>query len=454
MTKERKLFGTDGIRGIANRDLTAELTLKVGRAAAEFLVSDKSRKGRIIVGRDPRPSGDFIESAIIAGILSSGHNVLRAGIITTPAVALLTKVLNLDGGIVISASHNPLDDNGIKFFSKEGQKLTDEQEKLMEDYILGQEMLDNNKYPTGADVGRCFNMDDACEVYLNHVLKDLHLNLEGLRIAVDCANGSPSVVIPDALKRVGADVVSFNTNTSGEDINQNCGSTHPEALRRIVFESNADIGFSYDGDGDRVIACDGMGRILDGDVIMAFCALKMFEKGLLKNNCLVTTVMANMGLEKALKHYGITVYKTAVGDRYVLEKMAEVGAILGGEQSGHIIFKDLSPTGDGLVSTLRFLWLIVETGCEINEIHKIVRKYPQVLKNVPVKDKTKIMNSEFVKRSILDVENQLKGDGKVVVRPSGTEPVIRVMVEAKTEEIARSFVDKLSEIISRYHESN
>lgn len=449
MGDRRKLFGTDGIRGIANRDLTAELSLKVGRAAAKFLVPNQSRKGKIIVGKDTRPSGDFIESALIAGILSNGHDVLRAGIVTTPAVALLTKVLGLDGGIVISASHNPLDDNGIKFFAREGQKLTDEQEKSIEDYILGQEIY-NSSYPTGLKVGRCIDLDDATDIYLDYVLKNFNLNLNTLRIALDCANGSSSVLVPRALERLGAKVISFNTNTSGEDINQNCGSTYPQTLKKIVIESGADIGFSYDGDGDRVIACDSMGRILDGDVIMAFCALKMFEKGLLKNNCMVTTIMANMGLDKILQPYGIKIYKTDVGDRYVLEKMIEVGAILGGEQSGHIVFRDLSPTGDGLISTLRFLELIIKSNYDISEIHKIIKKYPQVLKNIPVEDKTKIINSEYIKKNISEAESWLGGNGKIVVRPSGTEPVIRIMVEATTVEVAQDVVDKLSSIILNY----
>jgi len=279
----RKLFGTDGIRGIANKDLTAELSIKVGRAGAKFLVPD-GKRGKIIIGKDTRPSGDFIESALIAGILSSGSDVVKAGIISTPAIALLTKILNLDGGIVISASHNPLDDNGIKFFGKGGQKLTDEQEKAIEEYILDP-TFENNLFPLGTGVGRCTSLDNACDIYLDYILKSFDLSLEGLKIAVDCANGSSSPLVPAALERVGAEVISFNTELSGENINKNCGSTYPDTIKRIVIESGVDIGFSYDGDGDRVIACDSGGRILDGDDIMAFCALNMFEKRKLKNNC-------------------------------------------------------------------------------------------------------------------------------------------------------------------------
>ena len=442
MKNLRKLFGTDGIRGVANKDLTAELALKAGKAGAKFLIAD-GRKGKIIVGKDPRPSGDFIESALVAGILSSGHDVLRTGIISTPAVALLVKILDLDGGIMISASHNPLGDNGIKFFSKGGLKLTDEQEKNIEHYMLMIDGADNSINPTGTNVGRCSDLNDACDIYLNYIIENFNIDLKGLKIAVDCANGSCSVIVPKALNKLGAEVLSFNTGVTGENINDNCGSTHPEHLQKIVLKSRADIGFSYDGDGDRVIACDSKGRILNGDVIMALCAIGMSKNGKLKNNYVVTTIMANMGFDIAMEQEGIKVYKTEVGDRYVLEKMLAEDCALGGEQSGHIIFKDLSTTGDGLISTLEFLEMIINNNYNIDEIHKVIPEYPQILKNVKVKNKKEIMNCNYVKVKIAEIEEKLKGDGRIVVRPSGTEPVVRVMAEAKTLKMAEEAVDEL-----------
>src|SRR4030042_6006515 len=275
----RKLFGTDGIRGVANKELTAELALKVGRAGAKYLVPE-GKRGKIIIGRDPRPSGDFIESALISGILSGGHDVFRAGIITTPAIALLAKILDMDGGVVISASHNPLNDSGIKFFGSGGQKLTDYQEKAIEDYILDEDI--ENTLPVGTGVGRFKTMDNAVDIYLDYIFKYFSIDLKGYRIAIDCANGSSSILVTRALKELGAEVLDFNVDLSGENINKNCGSTHPEALKKMVLENRVDIGFSYAGDGDRVISCDSSGRILDGASMIAFCALDMKRNGNLR----------------------------------------------------------------------------------------------------------------------------------------------------------------------------
>ncbi|MHB1347860.1 MAG: phosphohexomutase domain-containing protein, partial [Candidatus Humimicrobiaceae bacterium] len=349
----RKLFGTDGIRGLANKELTPELVLRIGKAVSGFLTKE-GQKGKILIGKDSRPSGDFLEASLAAGILSSGNDVYSAGILSTPAIAFLTKKLNMDGGIVISASHNPLEDNGIKIFKSGGVKLSDSQEKLLEDYILSDNDEIDGK-PLGLDVGRFFNMVNPLEIYIDHIKKEFDLDLNKLKIAVDCANGATSVAVPKVLSMFNADVISFNTDIKSGLINKNCGSTHPEVLKQIMKESKADIGFSYDGDGDRVIACDKKGRIFDGDVMMAFCAINMKNHGILKNDCVVTTIMANYGFEKAMEEQGIKVYKTDVGDRYVLEKMIETKSILGGEQSGHLIFKHFSHIGDGLVSTLIFL---------------------------------------------------------------------------------------------------
>lgn len=440
------LFGTDGIRGVANKELTAELALKVGKAGAKYLVPVGER-GKIVVGRDPRPSGDFIENALMSGILSAGHDVLRAGIITTPAVALLTKILNVDGGVVISASHNPLGDNGIKFFGRGGQKLTDYQEKAIEDYILNGDV--ENTLPVGAGVGRFKAMDDAVDIYLDYIFKYFSIDLKGYRIAVDCANGSSSILVTRALKELGAEVLDFNVDLSGENINKNCGSTHPEVLKKRVLENRVDIGFSYDGDGDRVISCDSSGRILDGDSMIAFCALDMKRNGNLRNNCIVTTIMANRGFCNAMKDSGIKVYKTKVGDRYVLEKMIEVDCTLGGEQSGHIIFKDISPTGDGLISTLEFLKVVLADKNKISEIYDIFPRYPQLLENIKVEDKSKIMSSIMLKEKIAEMEKVLGEEGRIVLRPSGTEPVIRVMVEAKTMDMVNDVVNQLSAVIEK-----
>ena len=440
----RRLFGTDGIRGLANRELTAELALKVGRAGAKFL-TNKGSRGRIIIGRDPRPSGDFLKNALSAGILSSGHDVIDAGIITTPAVALIANIMNLDGGVVISASHNPLEDNGIKLFGKNGQKLSDIQEKEIEDYIADD--LANNSLPLGIDVGRYEYLEDAPKAYLDRVCGKYDMDLKGLKIVLDCANGASSILAGRALERFGPDVVIYNTGLTGENINDNCGSTHPEELKKLVATETADIGFAYDGDGDRVISCDSKGNILDGDSIIAFCALDMVKNNKLKNNKLVTTIMANMGFEKLMNENGIEVEKTPVGDRYVLERMLEIDSVLGGEQSGHIIFKDISPTGDGIISTLEFLNAIVKSGYDINKIYGLVPRFPQHLENIRVTDKNKIMECEEVRAKVMEMEGFLGGKGRIVLRPSGTEPLIRIMVEAEQQDLVNQVIGELSRVI-------
>jgi phosphoglucosamine mutase len=444
MNDLRRLFGTDGIRGLANRELTAEMALKVGRAGSRFLAGDKKR-GRIIIGRDPRPSGDFIKCALSSGILSSGCNVIDAGIMTTPAVALLVKLLDLDGGVVISASHNPLEDNGIKFFARKGQKLSDTQEKEIEDYITGDPKEDI--LPVGTGVGRIEVVEDAENIYLDYVCKQFDMDLNGLNIVIDCANGASSILAQHALARLGANVIPYNTDLTGDHINENCGSTHPQGLKKMVLKEKAHLGFAYDGDGDRVIACDGKGNILDGDSIIAFCAIDMAKKGMLKKRTIVTTVMANMGFNKLMAEHDIEVLKTPVGDRYVLEKMLETGSSLGGEQSGHIIFTDLSPTGDGIISSLEFLNALIRSKYDINLIYELVPRFPQELKNIRVKDKKGIMQSEDIRAKVLEMEDYLGGKGRIVLRPSGTEPLIRVMVEAEDQELVDHVIGEFSRII-------
>lgn len=443
----RKMFGTDGIRGIANRDLTAELSIKIGRAASRFLTSKK--KAKIIVGRDPRPSGDMLSKALIAGILSEGSDVLDAGILPTPSLALLIRLLETDGGIVITASHNPLEDNGIKLLAKGGKKLSDAQESSVEEFILEEE-VNPDRLPLGNDLGRYIFLDDANKIYIDHLLKQFDLDLSGLKIVLDCANGASSILAPNILKLFNADVLSFNTDISGKEINRGCGSTHPELISKLVRDNMANIGFSYDGDGDRVIACDSKGRILDGDYILAFCARRLKSKGQLKNNCVITTIMANMGLDKFLEEENISIEKTGVGDRYVLERMQATGSVIGGEQSGHIIFSDISTAGDGIISTLEFLNSIIDTGYDFDNIFDILKKYPQIIKNVKVRDKDSLLHDKAIAGKIKEIEKGLGSEGRVVVRPSGTEPLVRIMVEAVNADKANSTVRDIYKIIRKY----
>jgi len=480
MKNLRQLFGTDGIRGVANRDLTPEFVLKVGKAGARFLSTD-SKDRKIIVGRDTRPSGDYISSALISGLLSSGVNVLDAQIMPTPGVALLTKLLDADGGIVISASHNPVQDNGIKFFGKAGKKLTDDQEKAIEDFILGEQKektsvatsagdikhIENSShlqpgtqvhhnqdsYPHDKNdlgVGRNTVLENAYELYTGYLSNFFNLDLSSIKIAIDCANGAAGRLAPMVFESFGAKVISFNTDFSGENINRECGATHPEFISGATVQSGAQLGFAYDGDCDRVIACDSRGKIIDGDLMIGFIAMDMVSKGTLKNNRVVTTVMANMGFDKAMAEKNITVYKTDVGDRYVLEKMLEVDSILGGEQSGHIIFRNISPTGDGIISTLEFLNVYVNNNYHPDDIFRLIPKFPQILKNIKVKDKAKILSDRSINSRIEEVSIKLGSSGRILVRPSGTEPLIRVMVEAETQQLAddsaADIIDMISEI--------
>jgi Phosphomannomutase len=474
----RKLFGTDGIRGVANRDLTPEFVLKVGRAGARFLCADSKNK-KIVVGRDTRPSGDFISSAVISGLLSCGVNVLDAQIMPTPGVALLVKLLDADGGIVISASHNPVEDNGIKFFGRAGKKLTDAQEKAIEDFILGTEnektsssarpgdnkniennphihacangdlYQDNHLHGKTLSTGRNTILENAYELYIDYLSKFFNLDLSGIKIAIDCANGAAGRLAPMVFERFGANVISFNIEPGGENINRGCGATHPEFISGVTVENGALLGFAYDGDCDRVIACDSKGKIIDGDLMIGFIAMDMASKGTLKNNSVVTTIMANMGFDKALARKNITVYKTNVGDRYVLEKMLEVDSVLGGEQSGHIIFRNISPTGDGIISTLEFLNVCLNNNYADDDIFKLIPKFPQVLKSIKVKDKEKILGDSSLNSRIEKVSGKLGSSGRILVRPSGTEPLIRVMVEAETQKFAEDSVNEIIDFISK-----
>ncbi len=438
-----RLFGTDGVRGIANEDLTPELTFRLGEAAGHFL-GDKGR-GRIVVGRDTRRSGQMLEAALVAGITSGGADALTCRVLPTPAVAYLTRELEADGGVVISASHNPPEYNGIKFFSRDGFKLPDDLEDEIEEFTHHQREWER---PVGARIGRVIAVEDAVERYVAHATGSIEGDLKGMRIAVDCGHGAASVTTPTALRRLGAEVVEINTDWDGMDINVACGSTDLRPLKELVASNEVDLGIAHDGDADRVLAVDENGDEVDGDVILAICAVHMKEQGRLAGDTLVGTVMSNMGLEVAMRQQGISLIKTKVGDRYVLEQMLTSGALLGGEQSGHIIFMEHTTTGDGLITALKLASVMREKGIPLSGLKQVMRRYPQVMKNVRVADKALLATSSAVADAIKEAEEGFAGSGRVLVRASGTEPVIRVMAEAETQQAASEVVDRLSAIVA------
>ncbi|ABB14038.1 phosphoglucosamine mutase [Carboxydothermus hydrogenoformans] len=440
-----KLFGTDGVRGVANRDLTPELAYKLGRAAAYVLKKKYNGQG-IVVGKDTRISGDMLETALAAGILSVGLNVLRVGVMPTPAIAYLTRELKATAGAVISASHNPMEDNGIKFFSGSGFKLPDEVEEEIEKYVLGEKEIPIR--PIGAEIGRVREISDAVLLYKSFAKNTVELPFSGLRVVVDCANGAASYVAPKIYEELGAEVIPIFNTPDGTNINANCGSTHPEALMRAVVEEGAHLGLAHDGDADRVLAVDEKGNLVDGDQIMVIIGKYLKKKGLLKNNRIVVTVMSNLGLKKAFAREGIEVLETKVGDRYVLEEMLKNGAIIGGEQSGHIILLDHNTTGDGIITALQLMQVIVAEGKKLSELAQEMPKFPQVLKNVRVLDKEKIMASEELAKAIARGEKKL-GEGRILVRPSGTEPLIRVMAEGADAKLTEEVVDEIIAVIEK-----
>ena len=437
-----RLFGTDGVRGIANADLTPELVFRLGEAAGHFL-GDRGR-GRIVVGRDTRRSGEMLEAALVAGLCASGADALVTGIVPTPAVALLVRELEADGGVVISASHNAPQYNGIKFFSRDGFKLPDDLEDEIELFCTAEREWQR---PTGSQVGRIRPIADALERYVAHSVGTLDVDLKGLTIAVDCGHGASALATPIALKRLGAEVIAINTDFDGMDINVDSGSTHMGGLSQLMRDRTVDLGIAHDGDADRVLAVDEAGAEVDGDVIMAICAARMHERGSLALDTVVSTVMCNLGFEIAMRDLGINVIKTKVGDRYVLEQLKASGAILGGEQSGHIIFLEHNTTGDGLVTALQLAAVMRETGLPMSELRKVMRRYPQVLVNVPVADKSRLATSPAIVDAIHLAEQQLGESGRVLVRASGTEPLVRVMAEAADEAAAAAVVERLSAVV-------
>jgi len=440
-----RLFGTDGIRGAANRELTPELALRVGCAAVKVLAKDNARPF-LVVGRDTRISGSMLESALVAGICSSGGCVELLGVVPTPAVAFLTMSREADAGVVISASHNPARDNGIKFFHSTGFKLPDDVELEMESLI--HEGMGEGR-PDGDAVGRVSVAQDAEEEYLDHLMDVVRPDLTGMKIVVDCANGAVYRLAPMLLQRLGAEVTVLNAEPDGLNINRECGSTHTESLQRAVMDTGADLGLAFDGDADRLLAVDEKGRLVDGDFIMAICALDMKGKGLLKGDAMVTTVMTNLGFHHAMEREGIRVHVTKVGDRYVLEKMLQEGISLGGEQSGHIIFGDHATTGDGLLTAIKLMDAVVGSGEPLSALSGVMERIPQLLINVEVKDKEGLLESQSVAKALREWEEKLAGEGRVLLRPSGTEPVIRVMVEALDPELAEEAAGALAALIDK-----
>ena len=439
------LFGTDGIRGLANRDLTAELALDVAVAAAHILVeslgSTKSRP-RAIVGQDSRASGEFLEAAVVAGLTSAGVDVYRVGILPTPAIAFLVADSGADLGVMISASHNPMPDNGIKIFSRGGGKLDDSLEAAIEGRLR-----EPWERPTGPGVGRAINDDTATERYLLHLLATLDTELTGLKVVVDCANGAASFVAPEALRRAGAEVIAISDHPNGWNINDNCGSTHMESLRAKVLETGADIGIAHDGDADRCLAIDSSGNDIDGDQILAIMAISMKSRGLLNNHCVVGTVMSNLGFMQAMKDAEIEVITTPVGDRYVLEKLIESNLSLGGEQSGHVIFKELANTGDGVLTALQLLQEVKRSGKSAHELAEVMTRFPQVLINVRNISKDNFSTSRAIWDAVHAAEVQLGNTGRVLLRTSGTEPLVRVMVEASSDTVASAIASSLAEVV-------
>lgn len=445
----RKLFGTDGIRGVANVEpMTCEMALKLGRAAGHVFLQD-DRRHRILIGKDTRLSGYMIESALVAGICSMGVDALLVGPMPTPAVALITRSLRADAGVVISASHNPYEDNGIKFFSRDGFKLPDEIEARMENLIASGEI--DHIRPTAHKVGKAFRIDDAVGRYIEFVKASIPrgMTFEDLRVVVDCANGAAYKVAPSVLSELGANVVAINVEPDGTNINKDCGSVHIEQMCEETRKQKAHVGMALDGDADRVLLADEDGTCVDGDRIMAMCALDMLKEGRLAENTLVATVMSNLGLEHAIKKAGGRVVKTDVGDRYVLEEMRRGNYNLGGEQSGHILFLDYNTTGDGMITALQVLALMTKTGKSLKELASCMKRFPQSLVNIPVKRKEPFENIPRVHEGIKKAEERLGDAGRVLVRYSGTEALARVMVEGMDEaeiiEIAESIAATIAE---------
>ncbi|UBH08996.1 phosphoglucosamine mutase [Macrococcus armenti] len=443
-----KYFGTDGVRGVANSELTPELAFKLGRFGGYVLAHGGSEKPTVVVGRDTRISGIMLESALVAGLLSTGAEVMRLGVITTPGVAYLTREMNAQAGVMISASHNPVQDNGIKFFGADGFKLSDAQEAEIEALLDAEE--DTLPRPVGVELGHTSDYFEGGHRYLSYLKSTIEGDLEGLKIALDGAHGSTYSLAPYLFGDLEADTVTIGCNPDGNNINDCVGSTHPEKLAELVLESESDFGLAFDGDGDRIIAVDEKGQIVDGDQIMFILAQDMDAQGALKDHMVVSTVMSNLGFYKGLEALNIKSDKTKVGDRYVVEEMRRGSYNLGGEQSGHIVMMDYNTTGDGLLTGIHLASIVKRSGKTLSELAGQMTKYPQRLVNIKVSDKHAVEENSHVAAVIQEVEAEMNGEGRILVRPSGTEPLVRVMVEAKSDEDAERFVNKIADVVKEH----
>jgi phosphoglucosamine mutase len=442
-----RLFGTDGVRGLANAELTPELAMSVAASAARvFTEHDRTHRQIAVVGRDPRASGEMLEAAVVAGLASAGADVLRLGVLPTPAVAYSVGELGADFGVVISASHNPMADNGLKLFSAGGHKLPDAVEDEIE-AALEQPFV----RPTGAAVGRITDAPEAVPRYQDHLLAAVGRSLAGLRIVVDCANGAASLVAPQVYRKAGADVIAIHAEPDGHNINDGCGSTHLDSVRAAVLETGADLGIAHDGDADRCLAIDAAGNEVDGDQIMAVLAVAMREAGELVEDTLVATVMSNLGLHIAMREHGVRLRTTSVGDRYVLAELRSGGYSLGGEQSGHVVLPAYATTGDGVLTALRLMATVAASGRTLAELAGVMRRLPQVLVNVRVANKAAVATDETVAGAVADVQRELGDTGRVLLRPSGTEQLVRVMVEAPTHDLAEAAAARLAGVVASVH---
>jgi len=441
-----KYFGTDGVRGIANRDLTPELAYRVGRCGG-YVLTKQVKQPKVVIGMDTRISGPMLESALIAGLLSIGANVIRLGVVPTPGVAYLTKKLGADAGVMISASHNPVEDNGIKFFGADGFKLLDETEAEIERLLDAEE--DTLPRPVGGELGTVTDLFDAKLDYAEYLKTTVESSFRGLKLVLDCAHGASYELAPLIFGELGAEVSAIGVDPNGRNINDGCGSTHPEALREQVLKQKADMGLAFDGDADRLIAIDENGEEVDGDYILSICGDAMNRAGKLRHGTIVTTVMANLGFFHAAKQMGLKTVQTAVGDRYVMEEMLKGGYNLGGEQSGHVIFLDYNTTGDGILTALQLIDTVRKSGKTLGELKTCMTKFPQVLVNVKVADKSKFNGNEAIRAKIAEVEAKLGENGRVLVRPSGTESLIRVMAEGPNREEIEGYVQEIAAVIEK-----
>ncbi|AGA56572.1 MAG: phosphoglucosamine mutase [Thermobacillus sp.] len=439
-----KYFGTDGVRGVANRELTPELAYKIGRCGG-YVLAGKADKPKVVIGMDTRISGPLLEAALTAGLLSIGADVIRLGVVTTPAVAWLTRLLGADAGVMISASHNPVADNGIKFFGADGYKLSDETELEIERLLDAER--DELPRPEGGGIGTVTTDDEAKYRYLEYLKTTVKHSFKGLRIVMDCAHGAAYELAPRIFRELGAEVITVGASPDGLNINDGVGSTHPEHLIAQVKAHGADLGLSYDGDADRLIAVDETGAEVDGDFILLICGEAMRKAGKLKADTIVTTVMANIGFFKAAESLGLKTSRTAVGDRYVMEEMRRGGFNLGGEQSGHVIFLDYNTTGDGILTSLQLVDTLVASGKKLSELKTIMRKFPQVLVNVRVADKSRFKDNEAIAKAVAAAEAELGDSGRVLVRPSGTESLIRVMAEGPDEAQVAAHVERIAAVV-------